>query len=267
MAEVRFETPENVQVSYQLAGPGTRFVAWFVDGILLWLLTFVSFIVLLALGMASEPFLRRLGDQVEPRDSMQAMMYMVGLFVLIFGLGSFVYFGFFELLMRGQTPGKRSVGIRVVKANGFSLDAGSIAVRNVFRVVDQLPPLWIVPVVSGNTQRLGDMVASTLVIVDQPEKISNLRETLVARPAAESRFRFDGSALRRLRPVDIQAVERLLERWNDLPQPTRRNLVAQIVDPLAKRLGVDSPGGEPDQLRFLEDLLAAEYRRQYRRLS
>ena len=32
---LKFETPENVQVQYQPAGLGTRFVAWFVDQFIL----------------------------------------------------------------------------------------------------------------------------------------------------------------------------------------------------------------------------------------
>lgn len=263
MNQVQFETPENVQVSYQLAGLGTRFVAWFVDSIVLWLITFVSLVVLFASGAAGQQVF---GD-IESAEEAQAILYAIGFFLLIFGLGSFFYYGLLELLMRGQTLGKRSVGIRVVKADGFSLDAGSIAVRNIFRVVDQLPPLWIVPVVSAKAQRLGDMVASTVVVADQPDTMSNLRETLTARPAAEARFRFDASALQRLRPVDIQAIERLLERWGQLNPVTRWDLVTQIIEPLAKRLAMDVPADEEGRLRFLEDLLAAEYRRQYRKLS
>lgn len=267
-SHVQFETPENVEVSYRLAGLGTRFIAWFVDSILIWLLTIVSLFVLLVSGAAGETVVRGLsGGTGDVSEGAEAMLYAVGLFLLIFGLGSFAYFGLFELLMRGQTPGKRALGIRVVKADGFSLDPAGIAVRNIFRVVDQLPPLWIVPVVSSRAQRFGDMVASTVVVVDQPEAVTDLRETLLARPAAEGRFRFDASQLKRLRPVDAQAIERLLERWSQLPPVTRWDLVSQIVEPLAKRLAVDIPQDEADRLRFLEDLLAAEYRRQYRKLN
>ena len=48
--DIQFETPENVKLSYRLAGPGTRFVAWMMDIILLFILVFVLFIVALFAG-------------------------------------------------------------------------------------------------------------------------------------------------------------------------------------------------------------------------
>ena len=50
---IQFETPENVRVSYRVAGQGTRFVAWIVDSILVWVAAIVIFIfVLIAVDSA-----------------------------------------------------------------------------------------------------------------------------------------------------------------------------------------------------------------------
>ena len=81
-------------------------------------------------------------------QSHHALLYTLGIFWLVYSLGSFLYFGCCELLMRGQTIGKRSVHIRVVKTDGFSLDPQSIFVRTIFRVIDHLPMLFIVPLVT-----------------------------------------------------------------------------------------------------------------------
>lgn len=257
--DVRFETPENINVSYAPTGLGTRFIAWFVDEILM---TF-AFLLLVCVGsaLAFQSLLE--GFDLDPAD---AAMYIFGVLVLIWNLASFVYFGCFELFMRGQTPGKRSAGVRVVKADGFSLDPFSVLVRNVFRLVDQLPPLWIVPLLSEKGQRFGDMAAGTLVVVEAPVQISSVRDVLSSRPAPDSKFRFDGTALERLHPQDFAAVEQFLERWGRLNQMERDRFSSQIVPALAKRLDADLP--EPgDRIRFLEDLLAAEYRRQSRSLG
>ena len=61
-------------------------------------------------------------------------------------------------------------------------------------------------------------------------------------------------------------MEQLLERWQDLSVARRNELRNLIVEGLTKRLEIDAPN-ERDRLRFLEDLLAAEYRRQVRRLG
>ena len=71
---------------------------------------------------------RRLGLEVEDagvEEPTQLPLYFLGIWILVWGLGSFFYYGFSELLLRGQTIGKRSQQIRVVRDGGFSLDAGS----------------------------------------------------------------------------------------------------------------------------------------------
>lgn len=267
--QVQFETPENVQIAYQPAGLGTRFLAWFADSMILSLAMFFIFLVLVCAGIASERVMR---DIIEPLEELQPgqqpelPLYFVGVATLVWGFGSFAYFGLSELLLRGQTIGKRLAGIRVVKMDGFSLDPGSILLRNIFRVLDHLPPLWIVPLVSGRSQRLGDMVAGTLVVSDKPDEMSNLRLKLTQRPASESKFRFDATTLGRARPDDVVAVERLLERYQALSLEQRESLLQQMTTPLAQRMQLEPPGSD-DRRRFLEEFLAAEYRRQYRDLG
>lgn len=267
--QIQFETPENIQVAYQPAGLGTRFVAWVIDTILIAFLSFVIFFVLLCTGVISDQAMRQLGDlpgEFDPDQEHQLPMYFFGLIWLVLSLGSLLYYGCSELWLRGQTFGKRRLGIRVVKVDGFALDAGGILVRTIFRLIDHMPPLWIVPVVSQKAQRLGDMVAGTVVVADKPEQISDLREVFAQRAAAESKFRFDATVLKRARPQDVHAIESILERWSGLGVPERELLLNQVVAPLAKRLQVEPPATE-DRYQFLEDFLAAEFRRQHRKLG
>jgi uncharacterized RDD family membrane protein YckC len=260
---VRFETPENVQVAYEPAGLGTRFLAWFLDQILLWVVMFVVFLILAAIGVSFETVFETVDD---PNDSQRAVLYFMGLLMLIWGLGSFAYFALCELLLRGQTVGKRASNIRVVKAGGFQLDPSSILIRNMFRVADNMPPLWIIPAMSRLGQRTGDMVAGTIVVSDAPAALSPARTTLAARKAGEAQFRFDVAQLKQLAPTDYQAIERLLNRWADLGPDEQLALATAYTRQLAKKLAVDPPA-EAEQLRFLEDLLAAELRRQDRTLA
>ncbi len=153
--KIAFETPENIQVAYQPAGLGTRFVAWFVDNIIMAAAGVVIFFILMCSGVITDSVIRDIvepGRQTARRPAGQppgetsgAVWYFVGLFLLVSGVGSFIYFGASELFSRGQTLGKRLSGIRVVRADGFALEPGGILVRNIFRVIDQQPPLWLVP--------------------------------------------------------------------------------------------------------------------------
>jgi uncharacterized RDD family membrane protein YckC len=45
-AKIQFETPENIQVAYEPAGLGTRFVAWFVDNIIMYAGAIAIFFIL-----------------------------------------------------------------------------------------------------------------------------------------------------------------------------------------------------------------------------
>jgi uncharacterized RDD family membrane protein YckC len=276
MTMIQFETPENVQVAYQPAGLGTRFVAWFVDNIIMTAAGIVIFFVLVCSGTITDSALQNVPAPVRetarraaeegPGESHEVTLFLIGLFLLVTGVGSFFYYGFSELCLRGQTIGKRMSGIRVVRLDGFALDAGAILIRNIFRVIDHIPPLWLVPLLTTNSQRLGDLVAGTVVVLDKPESIGDLRATLTQRPAAEAEFTFDAAALKRVRTQDFTAVERILERWDQLTGEQKQSLLGQLVPPLVARLQIDPPADD-QRLRFLQDLLAAEYRRQYRRLG
>jgi len=267
---IDFETPENIRISYQLAGPGTRFLAWFADSIFLTVFCLLLLVVFVAVGVSFDGVF---GDLFEPgsrgedfANDEQFSFIFLGIWLMIWSLGGFFYFGFSELILHGQTIGKRMSKIRVVKSDGFSLDPLSIFIRSLFRVVDQLPILWIVPVLSASSQRLGDMVAGTIVVSDEPNEISSVRETLSSRSNTESKFRITGAMLKRAQPSDFTAIESILERWSELSISEQSALTGKIVPALAERLQTELPS-LPDHQQYLEDLLAAEYRRQSRNLG
>ena len=275
VASLEFETPENIKVAYEPAGLGTRYLAWFIDNILISIAIVVMFFLAIMLGAITETAVRETARMIEGAEAhtpteraergVMIIQYFIGISILVWGFGSFFYYTFFELLFRGQTIGKWTLGLRVVRVDGFALDPSAIFVRNIFRVIDQFPPCWIAPLMSKRSQRFGDMVAGTTVIADRPEQLSNVRQTLVEMPAADARFTFDSTKLGRARPQDFAAVEKILERWEKLTGDQRNALLDQLVPPLVERLKVDPPAVE-ERVVFLKDLLAAEYRRQHRNL-
>ena len=100
---VRFETPENIELSYTVAGLGTRFVAWFVDNILMFGFLFLTFIVLVCGGVVTDSLLQTPDFGAGENGNTGVTAWFAGLFIMIWGLGSFFYYGLFELFMRGQT--------------------------------------------------------------------------------------------------------------------------------------------------------------------
>ena len=151
---VRISTPEGVDVELTLAGIGSRFIAAILDamiqgGVLLG--------AALLLGVTGD------GD---------ASGFAVAAFSIIF---FFVFFGYdvlFEVRSRGRTLGKRWTGLRVVRTGGRPVTFVPSCVRNVMRVVDILPALYAIGMLSifvtNRNQRLGDLAAGTLIVRDRP---------------------------------------------------------------------------------------------------
>jgi uncharacterized RDD family membrane protein YckC len=84
-----------------------------------------------------------------------------------FGLVLAYYFVFEATI--GATLGKRWLGLRVVRSDGGEPGVGAIALRTVLRVVDSLPILYLVGLVTmlvtgKRRQRLGDLAAKTTVV-------------------------------------------------------------------------------------------------------
>src|SRR5215510_10122974 len=152
------ETPEHVDVHFELAGVGSRMAAALLDVFLLG----VSLIALLII-YAWLDFLRGL-----PGGWATALMILV-VFLLFWG-----YFTLFEALNTGRTPGKQALGIRVVMDTGRPINAGAAVVRNLVRLLDcYFPILPFLPAlfmmfVNRSNKRLGDMAAGTIVVRDRP---------------------------------------------------------------------------------------------------
>ena len=142
-------TPEGISFPLFLAGPVVRFLAWLIDALVVSVLTKLVGILL--------NFLVILGP-----DLANALAIVI-FFVLSVGYGIFL-----EWFWRGQTIGKRLLGLRVMDEQALGLQFSQVVVRNLLRVVDSLPLLYLTGglsvFISRRAQRLGDLAANTIVI-------------------------------------------------------------------------------------------------------
>jgi uncharacterized RDD family membrane protein YckC len=147
------------------------------------------------------------------------------------------YFTLFEAFWRGQTPGKRVMRIRVIQQTGRPIGLLESMGRNLLRAIDMLPTFYIFGVITmfltSRQQRLGDLVAGTLVVherdVETPfESIGGSRTFTsasfkpVAPPPRESRLATD--AVASLTLADLQALESYLASRLDVPTELRTHL-------------------------------------------
>lgn len=259
---VHFETPENITVSYRLAGPGSRFIACVYDFLLIAAVHVAAmcffFVVMLAVLGA--------GFTVEPDGITTALVVSVA--IIVSGFLMVGYFIAFEWLMSGQTPGARLMQLRAVMEGGFALTFTAVLIRSIFRLIDNtIPVFWLVPLVSSKAQRFGDMVAGTVMVREDLPRLTGLREHLAARDPSDAGFVFDRAQLGRARPVDLRAAELFLERRPEIQFEHRARLAARIARGISTQLDASAPTTRGDDERFLEDFVAAHARREARELG
>lgn len=201
-------TPEGVDLSLVPAGAVPRATAFVIDLLLRGVLLGA---IALVLGM-----LGRFGT---------------GLAMLVAFLLEWFYPVAFEVLGQGATPGKRSVGLRVVEADGRPVGVAGSVIRNLLRTADFLPFLFgfglLFMLFHPRFQRLGDLAAGTLVVW-APEELS-----APALPAATPQ-----APAGKLRLAEQKALIAYAERSVRL-SPSRQEELADILEPLTHARGAE----------------------------
>ena len=228
----------GVDMSLRIAGPGTRSYAFLTD----WL---IRLLIALTLILAAS-LLRLLRTRFGTLAGSAAIAAMV-LAPLIY----FLYHPVLEVLMRGRTPGKRKAGARIVTVDGATPTLGPLLMRNLFRLIDCLPGFYMVGlgscVFTAKRVRLGDLVAGTVLVLEEPEATRSLARL--------------GEAMRRSAlPLEtLRLIQDLLDRWRDLEAEQRTNLARGLlvkVDPEFQVLRDSAPSEAALRAR-LEALLGA----------
>ena len=121
---------------YELADTGTRLIALIIDGFILGVITGILFAAAKGPG----------------------------------GFGGFIvgilYQWYFLTQQDGQTPGKRMMGIRVVKTNGAPIDAATVIIRYVGYYINSFVFMigWLWALFNDKHQGWHDLLAGTYVV-------------------------------------------------------------------------------------------------------
>ncbi len=208
-------TPEGIVFSQLLAGPVTRFFAWFID-----LLCISAAMTLLGFGLD-------LLDLVN--GNFAAALYVLGYFVISIGYGIF-----FEWRWRGQTVGKKLFRLRVVDVEGMRLQFNQIVVRNLLRFVDALPAFYFVGGVTcwlnPQCQRLGDIAANTIVIRNPRVAEPDLDQLLAGKYNSLRQYPHLAARLRqRVSPAEADVALQALLRREEFDPADRVELFGELA--------------------------------------
>lgn len=259
--QLNIDTPEQVELEFAVAGLGSRFVAVLLDHLIQVGFYFV-FGIFAAIALGS------LGDHINLMGKWFIAMFIAANFLLIWG-----YYTLFEAFWHGQTPGKHIMKLRVIKDSGRQITLFEAMSRNLLRIVDYLPALYLVGVITmlctKRHQRLGDLAAGTIVVHERSDEQPLLIERgtsimpapmaprfdPIALAAAQSLGSLPADAVAKLGPDDLLLVESFFARALDLSLQTRTEIAGRIAAQMARKMNVEVPQGNPE--RFLETIAYA----------
>jgi uncharacterized RDD family membrane protein YckC len=140
-----------------------------------------------------------------------------------------VYWTAAEVLMGGQTPGKRLMGIRVVRVDGSPVGVLESAVRNLVRVVDSLPVVYAVGILcvllTRQHRRLGDLLAGTLLVREERIDLDKYTAPTTAPGALPASTHSE-----RLTAEDVELILSFLTRAPELEPQARTRLGTKLVE-------------------------------------
>lgn len=197
----RVEIPGGINLEAQVVGPIPRFLAFAID-------LAIRGGILFILSIASLPF---------------GAFGVGGGFFLIFWFAiEWFYPVLFEVFWRGQTPGKKALGIAVINDDLTPVTLGTSLVRNLLRAIDFIPVFYLAGLVTmlcnRRFQRLGDLAAGTLVISVRESNRSTPQQDIVPLAPSTPLLRIEQSSI-----IDF------LQRSPQLSEPRQREL-ASLLD-------------------------------------
>lgn len=221
---LEIETPEHVVIDYEIAGLGSRGLAAIIDTLIV--LALMTANLLVAMKLYST-FKVVVGAWIP-----------LAQFVVVWG-----YFTLFEGFRDGQTPGKKWMGLRVIRDTGHPITVREAGARNLLRIVDLLPPPYLLGILfiafHSKGKRIGDLVAGTVVVRDRP----------VDAPVAQAEGEGDAVATGapQLSDEDFRILREFVGRAPQLPPAVRTRLATQLAARIADRY----PTRDPDHVAFV----------------
>ncbi len=232
MKSITIYTSHQIPISYEAAGFTARFLSFLIDFFIIYLL--YAFIFLSGLYALGEKY---------------SMVLLIVISVLFS-----VYSLITETLLNGQTPGKKALGIKVIKINGEKMNFIDYFIRWTFRLIDIYLTLGSVATLlinaSEKKQRLGDIIAFTTVIKLRPSKRILLKEILSITSASDysSTYLF----VKDFTEEEMLMIKELLDRKKEFPSEVNEEIIEELVVNIIKKYKIQKPANNE---KFLATLI------------
>ncbi|CAN5197321.1 hypothetical protein BH23ACT9_BH23ACT9_00310 [soil metagenome] len=235
-------TPEAVRIDLPLADVGSRTLAILLDLLIMFTILYA---VLLA-AIAAVGGFAAAGLESGPGWVVVVMVLLLN-FLVLWGYPTGA-----ETLMKGRTPGKAALGLRVVTADGAPIRFRHAAIRGLFAFVDFYIllgiPALITALVTRKGQRLGDLAAGTVTIRDR--KSAGAADEAIFWQVPPQLHAYAATLdVRGLSAQDYALIRRFLLRAATLAPEHRERVATDLANVLARRMHhTPPPGTHPESL-------------------
>ncbi|MDX1445813.1 RDD family protein [Lishizhenia sp.] len=236
MKTISIKTAQNVQITFELAGLGQRFTAYLLD---LVILGFYMFIITLTMENSG----------LSTRNE-EAKLYLTLYFLLT--LPAFFYSPMLEYITKGQTLGKKALGIRVMKVNGDNASLNEYFLRWLFKGLAFiiLPIEAVVILISKRSQRLADMMANTVVVKLNPTFDYTLNQVLNLN---KEKTEIEYPEVEQFTDEDMMFIKKVIQRVEEYNNPATREIAIELVHELVEKLQL--PEVPKKKMTFLKKVL------------
>lgn len=220
-AALQIVTPENIGFDYRVAGPFLRLPALLID-----------YAVITAILMAFVFLLSFVEFAVGPYVAQ-------GLLSIAWFLLQWFYGGVCEAFLNGQTLGKKLLRLRAVTVDGQPIDGLQAMMRNFLRLADlflAIPVIGLfVMMLNQRHQRLGDLVAGTMVVIEERPWLMGVAKLDDPRAIQLASVLPPNIVINR--PL-AKAISTYVERRKYFTPARRREVARHVAQPLLERFGL-----------------------------
>ena len=235
MQTIDVNTTQNVTIQYTLASVRDRILAFMMDALIL----FGSIAILSAIISYIFSGTSISGNVLT--------IIIVSLF-FFYSLSS-------EILLNGQSLGKRILGLKIVKITGNEPSVNDYLVRWAFRFID----IWgssgtiaIMMISSGNrNQRLGDLMANTAVIKLNPGTSVSFREILSFQTLETYKPVYEGA--KRFSEQDVLLIKQTVDRFVKYNNQAHKDVLQLLSEKISSELGLEKIPS--NQVQFLKTVI------------
>ena len=228
MDTITVRTTQNIDIDYEIGGLGERMLSYILD--------ILIFAAVGVIGLILTVYITRYASMV---------------YFIVLGALALFYDLICEVAFNGQSVGKRIMKIRVISLDGGRPKFGQYLLRWLFRLIDFSITSYLAGtvtiIVTDKSQRIGDIVAGTVVVRTMARTTIN---DIIFKPTVDAYIPVFPQAAE-LKDEDIGLIHEVM---NNYYKTGNSSVVYNMADRIRAHLAINLPA-EMNSMQFLQTII------------